>query len=143
MKKNLLALSLILFMGTNISLGGTIFDSYSQDAADIQKINLSPVKDQTKENIRTNVEKTSKQLGQIQKENFESAIQNLDSAQVEIRDELAQYTQKYNEALGRYNVSKEECKALKSQIRMIKNKIKTIERTKGNINKQIIKYYDN
>ena len=142
MKKNLLALSLVLFLTAGISQAG-IFDSNSSStggATSTQKVSLTPVKNQT---TPQTTNKTISQTGQFQKESFEAAIQNLDSAQVEVRDELAKYTQIYNEALTRYNASKEECRTLRAQIRTIKNKIRTIERTKKSINKQIIKYYEN
>ncbi|MBE7706200.1 MAG: hypothetical protein E7Z91_03025 [Cyanobacteria bacterium SIG30] len=143
MKKNLIALSLLLSL--TISYGyceSTVFDSYTTDAQEIQKIDISPVKTNVGEKIEGNVAQTSQKMGQIQNENFEAAIQSLDAAQVEIRDELAQYTQKYNDAKARYDIAKEECKALKKQINAIKRKIKHIERTKNNISKNFVKYYE-
>ena len=143
MKKIILASSFIILMTiTGAFAKGSVFDSYTKDASDIQKIDIAPVKADSQSDIKGIVNKTSEQMGAIQNENFEAAIKSLDAAQVEIREELVQYTQKYNDAKARYDVAKEECKALRANIRAIKRKIKNIEKAKTNINKNMIKYYE-
>ncbi len=143
MKKIILASTFIILMSASgVMAKNAVFDSYTKEASDIQKIDISPVKADSQSEIKGLVNKTSEQMGAIQNENFEAAIKSLDAAQVEIREELVQYTQKYNDAKARYDVAKEECRALRSNIRAIKRKIKNIEKTKTNINKNMIKYYE-
>lgn len=120
-----------------------VFDTYN-DVEEIQKVDITPVKDKAvyrNAEIKDAVNQTSYQMGQIQNDNYKQAIQSLDAAQVEIREELIQYNQQYKEAKGRYEASKAECKELKRHINEVERKIRSIERTKANISKNIIEYF--
>ncbi len=119
-----------------------VFDTFD-NVEDIQKVDITPLKDKAaykNAEIKNAVNETSYQMGQIQNDNYKQAIQSLDAAQVEIREELIQYNQQYKEALGRYEASKAECRELKKHINEVEKKIKSIERTKANISKNIIQF---
>lgn len=74
----------------------------------------------------------------ISNDNFQNAIQNLEGAEVGIREQLINYKSQYNEVNTRYNVVKSERDALKKQVRAYEKKIKEIERTKKQISKNIV-----
>ncbi len=141
MKKiSVLVLFGLLVFGQSV-FANTVFDSYNEaDVAEIQQIDISPDSSAKQSEIKSAVQSTSEQMGDIQNQNYRNAIQSLDAAQVEIREELIQYKQQYNEAKARYDVAKTECRELKKQINSIERKIKSIEKTKQNISKNIIEY---
>ncbi len=74
----------------------------------------------------------------ISNENFQGAIQNLEGAEVGIREQLINYKTQYGEANTRYNVAKTERNTLKKQVRAQEKKLKEIERTKKQISKNIV-----
>ena len=73
----------------------------------------------------------------IKEQKFNSALVNLDDAQVELRQELATTTAKYNEAINEKNKMVANCKALKKEIREINKKMKNVEKSKAMINKNL------
>lgn len=77
------------------------------------------------------------QYSEIQNTNFKNAIQNLDGAQVGIREILVDYNSKYSDAKSRYDLAKEECRTLKKQIKAEEKKIKDIEKAKKTISSNI------
>lgn len=74
----------------------------------------------------------------ISNDNFQNAIQNLEGAEVGIREQLINYKTQYNDANTRYNVVKAERDTIKKQVRAYEKKIKEIERTKKQISKNIV-----
>lgn len=74
----------------------------------------------------------------ISNDNFQNAIQNLEGAEVGIREQLINYKTQYNDANTRYSVIKAERDTLKKQVRAYEKKIKEIERTKKQISKNIV-----
>lgn len=73
----------------------------------------------------------------IKEQKFNSALVNLDDAQVELRQELATTTAKYNEAVNEKNKMVANCKALKNEIKDINKKMKNVEKSKKMINKNL------
>ncbi|MBE7708783.1 MAG: hypothetical protein E7Z88_08785 [Cyanobacteria bacterium SIG27] len=73
----------------------------------------------------------------IKEQKFNSALVNLDDAQVELRQELATTTAKYNEAVIEKNKMIANCKALKKEIREINKKMKNVDKSKKIINKNL------
>lgn len=71
-------------------------------------------------------------------ENFQNALFQLDSAQVEIRNNLIEYKSKYTDIDNQYKLIKNERKVLGKQVRDIERKIKDIDSTKAKIRKNMI-----
>ncbi len=142
MKKNIILLAFgLLMILPSYANEKPVFDY--DNVEEIQKIDITPVKQKAayqNSEIKEAVNKTSYQMGQIQNDNYKQAIQSLDAAQVEIREELIQYNQQYKEAKGRYDAARAECRALKQHINEVEKKIRNIEKTKSNISKSIIEY---
>ncbi len=73
-----------------------------------------------------------------QSANFNNALFELDSAQVNIRNELLDYKAKYQEIDTQYQLIKEQRKNLANQIKDTEKKINNIERSKNHIRKTMI-----
>lgn len=109
----------------------TVFDSMDKAT----EVKLAPaIKTNTVQNT-TNVNSVYKTS--IKEQKFNSALTNLDDAQVELRQELAVVTEKYNEALNEKAKVIANCKALKSEIKDINKKMKNVEKSKKMINKNL------
>jgi len=70
----------------------------------------------------------------IQVQKFNNALVNLDDAQVELRQDLATVTAKYNDALVEKEKAIKNCKDLKNEIKAINKKMKNIDKSKKMIN---------
>ncbi len=66
---------------------------------------------------------------------MQSAILQIDNAQVEVRNNLLNYRTKYAEIDSRYEAVKTERKNAKKQIRQAEKKIKNLDRAKNKIRK--------
>ena len=69
---------------------------------------------------------------------LQSAITQLDNAQVDVRNELLNYKSKYSDVDAQYTAVKAERKALQKQIKSIERRIKKIDKQKENIRKNMI-----
>ncbi len=87
---------------------------------------------------------TQKVIGQSAEEvpagntKMQSAITQLDNAQVDVRNELLNYKSKYSDVDAQYNAVKAERKALAKQIKQIEKRIKQIDSAKERIRKNMI-----
>lgn len=70
--------------------------------------------------------------------NLQNALFELDSAQVEIRNNLLEYKSKYTDIDNQYKLIKSERKVMGKQVKTIERKIKDIDRTKEKIRKNMI-----
>ena len=70
-----------------------------------------------------------------QSSNFSNALYELDSAQVNIRNELLDYQAKYQEIDTQYKLIKEQRRVLAEQIKAINKKVNAIEKSKNQIRK--------
>ena len=70
--------------------------------------------------------------------NMQSAIAELDNAQVEVRNELLDYKTKYSEVDAKYNTIKTERSNLSKQIRQCERKIRQLDNAKEKIRKNMI-----
>ena len=70
--------------------------------------------------------------------NMQSAILELDNAQVDVRNELLNLKAKYSDIDAQYNLIKNERKVLGKQIKNTEKRIKQIEGAKERIRKNII-----
>ena len=73
----------------------------------------------------------------IKSQKFNSALVNLDDAQVELRQELSEVTAKYNVAVEEKERAVANCKNLKREINAINKKMKNIDKSKKMINKSL------
>jgi septal ring factor EnvC (AmiA/AmiB activator) len=69
--------------------------------------------------------------------NMQNAITQLDSAQVEVRNELLNYKTKYSDIDAQYTAIKAERKALGKQVKTLEKKISKIDKQKENIRKNM------
>jgi len=70
-----------------------------------------------------------------QADNFNKALFELDSAQVNMRNKLLEYQSKYQEIDTQYKLLKEQRKVLSSQIREVNRRVKAVEKSKNQIRK--------
>jgi septal ring factor EnvC (AmiA/AmiB activator) len=70
--------------------------------------------------------------------NMQNAILELDSAQIEVRDELLNCKTKYSDIEAKLALIKAEHKAVKRQMRSIENRIRRIEAVKENIRRNML-----
>ena len=68
-------------------------------------------------------------------ENFQTAILQLDSAQVELRNSYLSYKEKYQQVDTQYKAVKAERKATHKAVKSLEKKIKQIENEKAKIRK--------
>ncbi len=71
-------------------------------------------------------------------ESMQSAIQKLDTAQIEVRNELLNYKTQYADIDAQYTSYKAQRKAMKAQIRSIERRIKQIDSAKEKIRKNMV-----
>lgn len=70
-------------------------------------------------------------------EKFQSALLNLDSAQVDLRNNYLIYQDKYTQVDAQYKAVKAQRKELKANVKSLEKKIKDIENAKKKIRKTI------
>ena len=70
--------------------------------------------------------------------NMQSAITQLDNAQVEVRNELLNYKTKYSEVDAKYTTIKTERADLAKQVRACERKIRQLDKAKEKIRKNMI-----
>ena len=70
--------------------------------------------------------------------NIQNAIQQLDNAQIDIRNDLLNCKTKFADVDAQYKLVKTERNALKKQIRSIERRIKDIDKAKEKIRKNMV-----
>ncbi len=70
--------------------------------------------------------------------NIQNAIEQLDNAQVDIRNDLLNCKTKYADVDAQYKLVKSERAALKKQVRSIERRIKEIDKAKEKIRKNML-----
>lgn len=147
MKKILFIMFSIFFVGTNAAFAeGMVFDPTEyptieeipvtktiEEPSTAQKQANKKIINDIKENSTISQDAVSEQNG-----NFNKALFELDSAQVNIRNQLLDYQAKYQEVDTQYRLIKEQRRVLSKQIKAIESRIKSIEKSKENIRKNMI-----
>ena len=139
MKKNILLTSvLLLSLSAATYAADTVFDSMGNAT----EVKLAPAISTKTNTTNTNTTKASSTTsiyskGTIKEQKFSNAIVNLDDAQVELRQELAEKTERYNAALQEKERAIQNCRALKKELNTINKNMKNIEKAKRNINKNL------
>ena len=70
--------------------------------------------------------------------NIQNAIQQLDNAQIDIRNELLNAKTKYADVDAQYKLIKTERAALKKQVRSVERRIREIDKAKEKIRKNML-----
>ena len=73
----------------------------------------------------------------VENENLQSALMQLDGAQVEIRNQLLQYKGEYTEIDNQYKLIKEQRRLKAKQVRITERKIRNLDATKEKIRKNM------
>ncbi len=73
----------------------------------------------------------------LSNQSFLDAINNLDTAQVQLREQLATYNTFMAQSKAEYFAKKEEYKGYKQQYKALKKKMKMVEKSKGIIQNDI------
>lgn len=124
--------------------------AFAEDAvfsnSETSEVNLQPLNYQTKPVVEaseipvvksTSINNNVNLQSDVSNQNFLNAINNLDNAQVEIREQLASYSALMEQSKAQYELKKDEYKAYKKQYNALKKKMRSIERSKemiqGNI----------
>ena len=127
------AVSVAMIMSaTSVFALDAVFDSMDK----AQEVKLAPAIKTNTTQATTNVNSVYKTTS-IKEQKFNSALVNLDDAQVELRQELATTTAKYNDAVTEKNKMIANCKALKKEMRAINKKMRNVEKSKKMINKNL------
>ena len=134
MKKAILFVSALVLTTSSVFALDTVFDSMEK----AQEVKLAPAIKTNTNNATTNVNSVYQSTNSsIKEQKFNNALVNLDDAQVELRQELAVTTQKYNEALNEKQRVIANCKAIKKEIKAINKKMKNVDKSKKIINKNL------
>ncbi len=127
-----------------ISLGAfaqdTIFTNSDSEQFDLQPLNYhTETANSSADSIpvyKSNSNSTNVPLvekaknSDLSNQNFKSAVNNLDNAQVEIREQLASYSQLMTQSKASYEAKKDEYRAYKKQYNTLKRKMNKIEKSK-------------
>ncbi len=133
MKKLYIVVFSAILVSSGVLAAETAFDSMDKAV----EVKLAPaIKSQN--TIASNTKSTTSTVQtnstNIQVQKFNNALISLDDAQVELRQDLASVTAKYNDALIEKERAVQNCKTLKSEIRAINKKMKNNEKAKKMIN---------
>lgn len=137
MKKilNLALLIGITAFSANIALAdGMVFDPVDYPAPP----KSTPVAKTVKPKVAADAPTLTTELPAKGNDNFQNALFQLDSAQVEIRNDLLEYKSKYTDVDNQYKLIKNERKVLNKQVKTIERKIKDIDKTKAKIRKNML-----
>lgn len=143
MKRKILSLALLIAITTGTAMAdGMVFDP-----TDFEFSDSTPTKEVKKPDLGSNakIESNIKEASSYsqnsvsgQSSNFNNALFELDSAQVNIRNELLDYKAKYQEVDTQYQLIKEQRRVLGEQVKSVEKRIKEIEKSKNQIRKTMI-----
>ena len=146
MKKNFIISALALFVVAGCAMAnGMVFDPTAYTPP-TQVKSTTPATTptaqlQANKNITSNIQKQSNLAQDAlseQSTNFNNALFELDSAQVNLRNELLEYKAKYQEIDTQYQLIKEQRKVLDKQVKAVEKRIKEIDTAKEKIRKNML-----
>ena len=129
MKKNFLILSVVMLLFGGIAFAeGMVFDptEYNQKPAPPIGVDVPTAQ---------NPNELAKNTITSQSQSFDNALFELDTAQVNIRNQMLEYKAKYQEIDTQYKLIKAQRAELDKQIKTIERRIKQIENNKNKIRK--------
>ena len=133
MNKFLVSTLVMVLATSTVFAADSIFDSMDKAT----EVKLAPAINTTKTTTPTTSVNSTYRTTTIKEQKFNSALVNLDDAQVELRQELAATTAKYNEAVNEKERAIANVKAIRKEIRDINKKMKNVEKSKKMINKNL------
>lgn len=135
MKKNYFAIMLLLSAITLPTFAGdAVFSNSDTESFSIQPMNYasapsSLTRDNGKSTTAKTVTTTSTNSGLANK-NYTSAISNLDSAEVELRQQIANYSSLMAQAKTAYEAKKDEYNSYKREYNELRKKLSNVEKSK-------------
>lgn len=108
----------------------TAFDSMDKAV----EVKLAPAIKTQNTTAQKQATKPAVNQSNLQVQKYNSALVSLDDAQVELRQELATATEKYNVALAEKEKATQNCKMLRKEIKDINKKMKNVDKSKKMIN---------
>ena len=129
MKKTILTLSVLTALSGAAFADGNAFTPLNFDDE------YTPVRTSA---VTTTPASTIQKVDQTGNAKMQSAITNLDNAQVEVRNELLDIKTKFADVDAKYQLVKAERKALDKQIKSLERRINKIDKQKENIRKNMI-----
>ncbi len=137
MKKNFLILSMMMLLAGGVAFAeGMVFDPTEYQAT-VSTTKTLPSNSSIEANTKSSTSYAQNAVSE-QSSSFNNALFELDTAQVNIRNELLEYKSKYQEVDTQYKLIKEQRRVLDKQIKAIEKRIKEIERSKSQIRKTMI-----
>lgn len=128
MKKTVLTLCAVTLIGSAVFADGNAFTP----------LNFNDTTYGSSASKSTSVVNTIPEAEAIGNGNIQNAIQQLDNAQVDIRNELLNVKTKYADVDAQYKLIKTERATLKKQLRSVESRIKEIDKAKEKIRKNMI-----
>ncbi len=130
------ALLLLAFV-FNYCSGAVMADEavFSDNTA--ETINVQPVPEEKPLTGEVNATETKPVSESLSNEKFKSAVNNLESAQVDVREQLSVCKTKVDEKTIEVSTKKAELSTLKKEYRMLQKKMKNIDKMKRMLNSNI------
>ena len=130
MKRIVLTAALFMLVGIPVLADGNAFTPLNfNDTTYNNNSNVTKT-------VSNNIDATAEEA--IGNGNIQNAIQQLDNAQTDIRNELLNYKTKYADVDAQYKLIKSERASLKKQVRAIEKRIKEIDGAKEKIRKNML-----
>ena len=148
MKKHFIAIGTICCIGlTGIAYADSMPDEPVFENVPVTESITTAIKDQPTQSTMTAVPKISAAqtttpsvntvANTVENGNLQSALMQLDSAQVEIRNQLIQYKNDYAQIDAQYKTIKEQRSAKAKQVKETEKKIRSLDDTKEKIRKNL------
>ena len=106
-----------------------------------ETINVQPVSEskiETNAPEETNAADVKKANDSLSNEKFKSAVNNLESAEVDVREQLSSYKSQVDAKIVEVNARKSELSTLKKEYKALQKKMKNIDKMKKMLNNNII-----
>ncbi|MCD8025007.1 MAG: hypothetical protein LUE64_05685 [Candidatus Gastranaerophilales bacterium] len=133
LKKYFAALILSSFIAMPSIAQDTVFSNSDSEQFNLQPLNYS-TKTITSSSSSSALKSTSNTLSD---KNFKNAINNLDTAEVEIREQLANYSALMAQSKTNYESKRGEYRTYKKQYNALKRKMRNVEKSKKLIQNNI------
>lgn len=116
-----------------------VFSNSETQQFDLQPLNYNSVpvvkSQETSSSVKT--VQTADSQNQVSNTNFLNAINNLDNAQVEIREQMASTSALMSQSKTAYESRRDEYRAYKKQYRELKSKMRSVEKSKNMIRNNV------
>ncbi len=136
---NLLLLAVFFGLTTSVTLADDAVFNGQQNQTAVQEVNIKPAEARTvPQNAEVEAVNTQSPSDTLSNEKFKSAVNNLESAQVDVREQLATYKALVEQKELDVNNRKAELSKLKREYSALQKKMKNIEKMKKMLNNNII-----